>query len=64
MKRAKRGIHHDVLWCYTVFRMSDRIRSNIEHRFNKAYGMEIEDKLTVYDACAHHLIPKENEPNA
>ena len=39
------------------------IISNIEYRFYKAYGMEIEDKRTVYDACVYHLIPKEDEPS-
>ena len=39
------------------------ILSNIEYRFYKAYGMEIEDKRTVYEACAYHLIPKEDEPS-
>ena len=39
------------------------IISNIEYRFYKAYSMEIEDKRTVYDACAYHLIPKEDEPS-
>lgn len=39
------------------------ILSNIEYRFYKAYSMEIEDKRTVYEACAYHLIPKEDEPS-
>lgn len=37
------------------------ILSNIECRFYKAYGMEIEEKRTVYKTCASHLIPKEDE---
>lgn len=36
---------------------------NLEYRFFKAYGMEIEDKRTVYGACTYHLVPKEDEPS-
>lgn len=39
------------------------IISNIEYRFYKAYGMEIEDKRTVYEACAYQLVPREDEPS-
>ncbi len=39
------------------------IISNIEYRFFKAYGMEIEDKRTVFDACAFRLAPMEDEPS-
>lgn len=39
------------------------IISNIEYRFYKAYGMEIEDKRTVYVDCAYRLIPKDDEPS-
>lgn len=39
------------------------IISNIEYRFFKAYGMEIEDKRTVYSACAYRLTPQEDEPS-
>lgn len=39
------------------------IISNIEYRFYKAYGMEIEDKRTVYDECAYQLVPREDEPS-
>ena len=38
------------------------ILSNIEYRFYKAYGMEIDDKQTVYADCAFRLIPSEDEP--
>lgn len=37
--------------------------SNIEYRFYKAYGMEIDDKRTVYADCVFHLVPKEDEPS-
>ena len=37
--------------------------SNIEYRFYKAYGMEIEDKRTVYADCVYRLVPKEDEPS-
>lgn len=37
--------------------------SNIEYRFYKAYGMEIEDKRTVYAECVYRLVPSEDEPS-
>lgn len=39
------------------------IISNIEYRFYKTFGMEIEDNRTVYNMCAFSLIPKEDEPS-
>ena len=39
------------------------IIANLEYRFYKAYGMEIEDKRTVYGECAYHLAPREDEPS-
>lgn len=39
------------------------IIGNLEYRFYKAYGMEIEDKRTVYSECVYRLIPKETEPS-
>lgn len=39
------------------------IISNIEYRFYKAYGMEIEDRRTVYADCVYRLIPKDDEPS-
>ena len=39
------------------------ITGNLEYRFYKTYGMEIEDKRTVYSECAYRLIPKETEPS-
>ena len=39
------------------------IAGNLEYRFYKAYGMEIEDKRTVYSECVYRLIPKETEPS-
>lgn len=38
------------------------IMGNIEYRFYKAYGMEIEDRHTVYADCVYGLVPRENEP--
>lgn len=38
------------------------IIANIEHRFYKAYGVEIDDKRTVYGECAYQLVPNYNEP--
>lgn len=35
----------------------------IEYRFYKAYGMEIDDKRTVYTECAYRLEPREDEPS-
>ncbi len=29
--------------------------------FNKAYGLEIEDKRTVYGECTYRLVPREDE---
>lgn len=37
--------------------------SNIEYRFYKAYGMEIDDKRTVYADCAFWLVPRDDEPS-
>ena len=37
------------------------IISNLEYRFYKAYGMEIEDKRTVYGECTYRLVPREDE---
>lgn len=39
------------------------VLSNLEYRFYKAYGMEIEDKRTVYGDCVYHLVPREDEPS-
>ena len=39
------------------------ITSNLEYRFYRAYGMEIEEKRTVYGACVYRLIPQEDEPS-
>ena len=39
------------------------ITGNIEYRFFKAYVMEIEDKRTVFGACAFRLAPREDEPS-
>lgn len=39
------------------------ILSNLEYRFYKAYGMEIEDKRTVYGECTYWLVPREDEPS-
>ena len=38
-------------------------QSNLEYRFYKAYGMEIEDKRTVYGECTYRLVPREDEPS-
>lgn len=39
------------------------IISNLEYRFYKAHGMEIEDKRTVYGECTYRLVPREDEPS-
>jgi len=39
------------------------IMSNLEYRFYKAFGMEIDDKRTVYETCVFHPIPREDEPS-
>ena len=36
---------------------------NIEYRFYKAFGMEIEDSRTIYNVCAFNLVPREDEPS-
>ncbi len=38
------------------------IISNLEYRFYKAYGMEIEDKRTVYGECTYRLVPRRMNP--
>lgn len=39
------------------------IMGDIEYRFYKAYGLEIEDKRTVYATCTFGLVPREGEPS-
>lgn len=39
------------------------IISNIEYRFYKAFGVEIDDNRTVYGECAFSLVPDEDEPS-
>ena len=39
------------------------IISNIEYRFYKAFGVEIDDDRTVYNECAFSLVPDEDEPS-
>lgn len=39
------------------------IISNVAYRFYKAYGVEIDDKRTVYADCAFGLVPREDEPS-
>ena len=39
------------------------ILSNIEYRFYKAFGIEIEDNRTVYRVCRFNVVPTENEPS-
>ena len=39
------------------------IISNIEYRFYKAFGVEIDDDRTVYGECAFSLVPDEDEPS-
>lgn len=61
----KRGIDRDLI--ITAQREALQplrcILSNIEYRFYKAYGMEIEDKRTVYEECLYRLIPSDCEPS-
>ena len=38
------------------------IIANIEFRFYKAYGVEIDDRHTVYGECVYQLVPSYNEP--
>lgn len=61
----KRGIDRDLI--VTAQREALQtlrcITGNLEYRFYKAYGMEIEDKRTVYAECAWRLVPRENEPS-
>lgn len=38
------------------------IIKNLEYRFYKAYGTEIDDIRTVYGECVYHLVPKPDEP--
>ena len=39
------------------------IISNIEYRFYKAFGVEIDDNRTVYNECVFGLVPDEDEPS-
>ena len=61
----KRGIDRDLI--ITAQREALQtlrcILPNIEYRFYKAYGMEIEDKRTVYGECLYRLIPSDCEPS-
>ena len=43
--------------------MMHKLKRNLEYRFYKAYGMEIEDKRTVYEECTYHLVSREDEPS-
>ena len=49
--------------CSMNWRCAVEILSNLEYRFYKAYGMEIEDKRTVYGECTYRLVPREDEPS-
>lgn len=61
----KRGIDYEII--ITAQREALQalkcIISNIEYRFYKAYGMEIDDKRTVFIDCAFRLVPHEDEPS-
>ena len=40
------------------------IMGNLEYRFRNCFGMDIDDKQTVYAECAYSLIPdEEDEPS-
>ena len=43
--------------------MMHKLKLNLEYRFYKAYGMEIEDKRTVYGECTYRLVSREDEPS-
>jgi hypothetical protein len=38
------------------------LMGNIEYRFFKTYGMEIDDVRTVYALCAWNILPERGEP--
>ena len=61
----KRGIDYEVI--ITAQREALQalrcVISNIEYRFYKAYGMEIDDKRTVYADCTFWLVPRDDEPS-
>jgi len=60
----KRGIDREVITA-TQREGVSRLRcliGNIEYRFFKTYGFEIDDMRTVFSLCAFSLIPKEDEP--
>lgn len=61
----KRGIDYEII--ITAQREALQtlrcIISNIEYRFYKAYGMEIDDKRTVFSDCAFWLVPRDSEPS-
>ena len=48
---------------YGIFDRTSCIISNIEYRFYKAFGVEIDDDRTVYGECAFSLVPDEDEPS-
>jgi hypothetical protein len=39
------------------------LASDLEGRFIRTYGMEIDDRRTVYSECAFRLVPDEDEPS-
>jgi hypothetical protein len=61
----KRGIDRDVLTSVQreVLAHLRCIFSNIESRFYKTYGMEIEDARTVHAACAFRLVLEDGKPS-
>lgn len=60
----KRSVDRDLIVTYQreALQTLRCILSNIEYQFYKAYGMEIEDKRTVYSDCTYRLVPREDEP--
>jgi len=38
------------------------LTGDVQHHFYRAYGIEIDDKSTVYSECAFRLVPREDEP--
>jgi hypothetical protein len=64
MRVLMRGIDKDAL-TGEQREATSRLRclmGNIEYRFFKTYGMEIDDARTVYSLCAWGISPKSDEP--
>ena len=65
LEALEHSVERPLMTCYQreALQTLRCVMSNLEYRFYKSYGVEIDDGRTVYGECAFHLIPKENEPS-